>query len=736
MAWRGIILMETLDKETIYGIVASGKYTRSETATLQGCKLTDEQRQWWNEATILKKAEADKRNERTAKLDGVMSGEGGLGRAMTGAERVRKHMMIKASIDDELDDALTRIDWERRRRCEASLLEFVKEYGTDEGAFLEDVPSASMEPILDEMQAAIDDSSVNYHIRVARGHGKTSYAKAGCAWAAATGKRGFIVVVGSNAANAQNIVNDIFTFFSESPKFRQDFPEVGVSFEAINGIHQRAAAQTYHGKPTRPKVGLGQIILPTIEGAKSSGCIIQAVGFATSARGKVKGKRRPDLLILDDLQTDDLAGNEDRVLQAAEHLKKTFMGLAGHKRKIAAVMTSTPIEPDDLSELFARDPMWKTTTHKMVMSWPTAWKTENPADDLWMQYRDILRREITQGNKTPHVVANEFYTAHREAMDEGAKVLNPGNFDEKTELSGIQHAMNILFRDGEDVFESEYQMNPRRHSFAFEVTAGTVLHRVRHGVAPLQIPFDCEFLAVATDINPSYALTTVATAFDRDRTALVTAYHISKINIDQNENETLFAQHVYDELTEHARSIRAALGKLRIDAWGIDAGGRQISPVCRFVQEGVGERLAGARTTVALIGRAYRVWNDSPRNKVRSAVNMTVQMRGERGRRWTYWNADFYKETVHRAIIAEVGSPGGLTIFDGGVDHTEFAIQVTNETLRTKRKLVNGYDYGWKSRDPHDYLDSLAMTYALAGANNINGDMSARVVDDDEVVFI
>jgi len=710
-----------LDRETIYGIVEDGKFTRSEAVVLQDNQpLTKEQRQWWSEATLLKKANADKRRERKRNIDALATGGGEDAGPMSGAERVRKHNILKAAIDDVLDDAMTRINWRRRRKCEASLLEFVKTYGIDEGAFLEDRPAPLMEQILDEMQIAIDDSSVPYHIRVARGHGKTSYAKLGCAWAAATGKRHFIIAVGSNTANANNIVSDLFTFFQESPKFAHDFPEIALPLASLNGVHQRAHSQTYRGKPTKITMGVGGLTLPTIEGAASSGCIIQSVGFATSARGKVKGKRRPDLLILDDLQSDDMAGNAERVVAAAEHIKKTFLGLAGHKKKIAAVMTSTPIEPDDLSEVFARDPSWKTTTHKMVLSWPKAWKTEDEAKDLWGQYRDILRREITKGNKKPHVVANKFYREHFDAMNDGAVVLNPRNFDSSTELSGIQHAMNILIRDGQDVFDSEYQMCPRRHAFAFDISANLIVRRVRRGVAKGTLIDNAVFTAVATDINPSYALTTAWASFDVQRSCLVGGYGITRMHVDDSANDTEFHQQVFDALARTAEQIRAY--GVKFNAWGIDAGGKQFQPVTRFAS--MCEAQYGVKA-VAMTGRAGRNWNPNVRSKIRAAINSTVICRDERtGFKWMAWNADEYKESAQRAWFAEPGSPGGCSLFDGDANHTDFATQIANERLVDKKPLPGGlgFAYAWKTKEPHDYGDCMAMLYALAGADGLNGD--------------
>lgn len=708
------------DKETIYGIVADGRYNRRKAALLQGEPLTKEQRDWWDEAEIAAVADADEKNERKKRIDKAKYGTDA---PMTNAERVRKHMALKASIDALLDEAKKHINRRRRARAEKSLIAFVKIYGTDEGSMLEDDPAPEMESILDEMQTAADDSSIPYHIRIARGHGKTSYAKLCAAWAAATGRRKYIVAVGSNADNAKNIVDDVLSFFTDCPKFAQDFPEIAVPLTALNGVYQRARSQTYHGKPTRIKLGMGLVVLPTIDDAKSSGVILRSVGFDTNARGMVKKKQRPDFLILDDLQKDDLAGNEDRVISAAAHIRKTFLGLAGHKKKIAALMTSTPIQPDDLSETFAHDPAWKTTTYPMVKSWPTAWNTGKQATDLWGQYRDILNGEIAAGSKAPHIAANKFYKAHRAAMDAGAKVLNPKNYDPSVELSGIQHAMNILIRDGEDVFNCEYQMKPRRNTFAFEISAQMIMNRIRPGVKSCTVPPDTVLTVAATDINPAYGLTTTITSFDVNLTGLVIAYKVYRCSIDGRLNDVAFNKHVNAALHAHANEI-AALG-IKIDLWGIDAGGRQFKAVTKFTPFVAG--MYGIEA-VAMLGRAGQNWNPFVRSRIREALNDTVYCRDERGAKWLAFNADVFKEKAQRAWGTEVGGAGGLSLYDG-VNHARFAIQIANEKLvektRIKNPRGNGEDqfaYKWKTKNPHDYGDCLAMCFALAGSKNLTGD--------------
>ena len=659
-------------------------------------------------------------------------------RALTYAERqARSRAKSKhADIGDDLDRAIAGINWRMRNRAEKDFLYFLKTYCTgkaDDGAFLETPPPPEMVPIVRDMEQAIGDASIPYHIRMARGHGKTAYTKGGCKWTITTGKRHYVIAVGSNSENAENIIDDVFDGITQNAAFVRDFPEIALPFLKMGGAYQRAKTQTYHNVLTNAKKSAHRIVLPTIINPKtgkpfpSSGAILEAVGFSSGARGKAKLTVRPDFVIFDDLQTDDLAGSDGQVPKAVRKIKKTFMGLAGHRKKIAAIMTSTPIEADDLSETFAADPGWRTKTYKMLISWPTCHNPEaaeaerKGIRDYWQEYWDIFTAEKDAG-RVPHKKANRFYLKHRKAMDEGAKVLNPGNFDPDTEKSGIQHAMNLYFRDGFETFMSEYQMQPPRSDFAFALSSRLILSRIRRGVEPGTIPPESVLTVATTDVNPGYALSTTVISFDVQLTALVVAYHVTKIKIPEALNDVAFGQNLFAALAAHGREIKAQ--GLPIDLWGIDCGGRQFKTVTKFVRDA--QTLTGLKA-VAMLGRAGQNWNPNVRSRIRNERNETVLCQDQERRRWLAFNADAYKERAQKAWGAEVGAPGGLSLFDGGANHANFAKQVANEKLIEKKKVrttdsKERYAYKWKTKNPHDFGDCVAMGYALAGSEGVTGE--------------
>lgn len=650
-------------------------------------------------------------------------------RALTAAEREARSRARDGHSDirGDLDRAFEGVNWRSRRRGEADLVYFLKTYCTGEGGFLETPPPPEMQGIVREMEAGVGSTAVPYHIRMPRGTGKTSYEKGAIKWALATGRRRYVIAVAANSENAQNIIDDVYGGIVTNPAFVRDWPEIAIPFIRLGGAFQRAKMQTYRGELTNPKKTANKIVFPFVRDPKSgrpfpaAGATLEAVGFSAGARGKGRMTERPDLLVLDDLQTDDIAESEAQVLKAIRKIKKTFMGLGGHKKKIAAIMTSTPIVADDLSETFAKDSGWRTSTFRLFSSWPDCHNPDRPnksgETDYWDEYAEIMEAEKNAGRE-PHKAGNRYYAKHRKEMDAGAAVLNPGNFDPATEKSGIQHAMNLLYRDGLDAFMSEYQMTPPRKEFAFEISARLVMSRVRRGVPERSVPSQSVMTVAATDVNPGYAITTAVVSFDVQLTGLVVAYHVKKVRIPENMNDVEFNRKVYEALAATGREI-AALG-VKIDKWGVDAGGRQFQSVTQFAA--MSQTVCGLQAT-AMLGRAGRNWNPNVRSRIRSARNETVLCQDPQRRRWLAWNADVYKERMHRAWGTEVGAPGGLSLFDGGANHSSFATQIANEKLVSKTKVgEDRWAYKWQTKEPHDYGDAMAMCYALAGSENLTGD--------------
>lgn len=98
-------------------------------------------------------------------------------------------------------------------------------------------------------------------------------------------------------------------------------------------------------------------------------------------------------------------------------------------------------------------------------------------------------------------------------------------------------------------------------------------------------------------------------------------------------------------------------------------------------------------------------------------------MKSGAGKKYMFWNSDFFRETVQKALLSKVGLAGSLTLFKGDVDaHSDYAMQVCNERLLLVQHKKDGRDiYSWKSKEPHDILDSTAQAFAVAASQGISG---------------
>lgn len=607
----------------------------------------------------------------------------------------------------------------RRERCRESLFEFLCTYCMGDGGFLKTRPSERMKEIVAHLQATVREGG-RTHIRMARGHGKTSIIKGACVYALAYGFRKFVVAVAARRGDASGIVDDIFALLESDGAFAEDFPEIAYPIAKLGGVLQRSHNQTHRRKRTKINKTAERIVLPTIEKSPSSGAVVVARGFKGATRGLVRGSMRPDLLLFDDLQDDKAAKNPQIVQAYDEMLEKSFMGLGGHDKQIAAFMASTPIFPDDLSEIYAQKANWLTFTYPMVITEPDCWRRDG--DDLWQEYFTIRKDSIAAG-EPEHRAANAFYAEHRAEMDAGGEVLNPDFFDHVTEMSGLQHAMNLRFANGEAAFDAEYQMRPRAKAEVFHITAPLVASRVRPGAPQFSIPPETVFTCAATDLNPSYAYSTVFVAFEKNQTAFVPHYAIFRgppLPISDALPERVRIQRITQALVAHGREVAQwvkAHGMV-LNKWGIDCGGKQWSAVCNFAR--VSRQLCGLNC-LPMAGRAGTSWNPNVRSRIADARNETVLCADQaKGWRWLAFNADYWRETAQRAWLGEVGTPGGISLFEG-TRHGEYAAQVAAEYLEYKVELPNGRtDYRWRQVGKNNLGDSTTMCYALAGSFGIS----------------
>jgi hypothetical protein len=312
-----------------------------------------------------------------------------------------------------------------------------------------------------------------YALAMDRGKGKTTLCRMAVLWAVSHSLKRYPFLIGANASKAEDSLDAIKTFIRFLPVFAEDFPEIWTAVDSLGGIANRASGQVCGGESTMIQWSKDRIVLPRVpppanwpkawplmDGlVPSSGCVIGVSGLTGDGiRGSnfphPSGEQlRPDLVILDDPQTDESAGSPAQNATREGLVAGAVLGMAGPGRPISAVMPCTVIRQGDfIDRILDRSihPLWRGERCKMLVTMP--------ADmSAWDAYFDI-RRRCAVLEPPDYSEANEYYLANRAVLDAGAEA----SWEERKlpdEVSAIQSAMNLYMRNPR-AFMAEYQNTP------------------------------------------------------------------------------------------------------------------------------------------------------------------------------------------------------------------------------------------------------------------------------------
>jgi hypothetical protein len=271
---------------------------------------------------------------------------------------------------------------------------------------------------------------------------------------------------------------------------------------------------------------------------------------------------------------------------------------------------------------------------------------------------------------------------------------------------------------------AERQNEPlKRGVDVYSISPEVILSR-KSDRRPFEVPEWSELIVCGTDINPSYALSTVVMAFGKDRTGAVLwygKYTDAPLPTNDEMSDTQKQQIIFGALWKHGEQLLAYPAHGR--QWGIDGGGAQSTVAKRFAYEW--NRKHPEMAVVVTYGRSGKSARISARNE-------TIRRRGNdqswllcRDRdpvygstEWVLWNSDYWREIMQRAFTCETGAAGGITLPQGS--HHEFAEHICREKLRGKVEL-NGrmiFDFE-KSAGKNDLSDALNICYLIADMQGI-----------------
>jgi len=534
----------------------------------------------------------------------------------------------------------------------------------------------------------------------------------------------FPVLGGCRDKDAKEIFRQMLNHLRTSKPLQDDYPELTQPFEVAQHPSRFPYLKWSDGAPCGAFIRTGDkiIILPDGMGAIAAG----------SLRGNIKGLNvaladgrilRPDALLVDDPQDVKRAGDPAYVADAIHSIESEWFCLAGPTKRIAPFVACTVKERNDVSEYFLKRPGFKHLRFKRIEAWPEKFnEAGSTCRALWDEWWQLYENTDTRAQSF------KFYRKHKAEMTKGMRVSWPERMDkDRGDPDAMFAAMFDFYFLGERVFASEHQNDPITETTSvYTLTPQIIMSRTDPSREPYITP-DWSVLRIgATDLNPSYGLTSQIKCYGKDTTSAIVWYGIftePPLPITENATRTQREAALYEALIRHGRQI--AQSQARPEHWGVDAGGEYFDTVLRFCANS--DRLCGIKAT-AMTGRAGKTYNENVKSRLGRPRNRTYECRDPAKGKWLCWDADHHKEAAQRAWLGSMGAPGSCSLFRG--HHQEFAEQVCRERLGGKVEAFGRMVYEWRTQPgKHDYGDTNAMCDALAGWHGIGEVASGAVLE-------
>lgn len=572
-----------------------------------------------------------------------------------------------------------------------------------------------------------------------RGDGKTTIAEPAPLWAFFTGLHSYAMLIGNSQPKAKEMLESIKTELQYNELLLEDFPEVCYPIKMLEGQARRAGGQTHYGIATEISWTPEVIRLPNIPGSAAAGATLKVVGMEGDIRGAVKtlttGERiRPTLAILDDPQTDESARSPSQCQYRHEIITGTVAGLAGAGESMSIIVPCTIIKPGDLSDRLLdrkRSPDFTGERIGMLESIPTN-------TDLWDEYNRIRCDSLDQHGNISE--ATKFYIANREKLDEGGRAAWEERYDRKNEVSAIQSAMNLLFKDRRAFF-AEYQNDPLPdiEPDPSMLTAAEIATKVNVYTRGL-VPHSATTLVSHVDVQGGLLYWAVM-GFEQDFTGYLVDYGsfprqpepyftlaTAKRTFADLYPKLGFDGRVFQAMKE---LIATKLGKpWRLDGGGeinmnqilIDAAwGKSTDTVHKFCRESTARSIL-----IPAYGR-YVGASSLPMNEYK-------RKRGEKvGHNWriptvsqkrvikhALYDTNYWKTFLHDRLCVPEGEPGSLTLFQPdkrGGSHMMLAEHLTAEMkipTEGRGRRVDEWKLVEKTRDNHHFDNMVGCCVAAS----------------------
>jgi len=490
-----------------------------------------------------------------------------------------------------------------------------------------------------------------------------------------------------------------------------DYPEYCAPFRHARGIPQRVMNTTWEdtGMPTGAQltVGEGMIVLPD-----RLGCL----GGAT-INGNIRGLNhpqedgavlRPSIVMLDDIQDRGVAKSPNQVEDTIAIIDGDVAGCGDAGRDLPMLMACNCIGPRDVAEHYLNSSEWHALRVPCVEKWPDKWEDDSSrVRALWDEWHE--RFVAGRGDRT-------FYRKNRAAMIKGMVLSAPGVFKGASKCpDAFYGVIRMYYRMGHEAFMAERQqqpIDPVSEAGPYTITPLVVMSRITKREY-FERPDWVTTVLATTDVNPSYALSTVLLGFGADQSAAVLWYGLHKMHIARDVTTEELKRKLFDELQAHGKELAGM--PVVPEFWAIDGGGANFDGVIRFAGESA--RVCGV-PAAAFTGRGFDKYNEYGKTFLkgqprREMCHVRADVKDGRHIRWIPWQTDYWKEVMQRACLGDVGAPGAMSLPKGY--HNEFATQICASKLIAKGEF--GGKMAWKWHEvpgKRDFHDAMGQGYAAA----------------------
>lgn len=571
-----------------------------------------------------------------------------------------------------------------------------------------------------------------------RGEGKTTLA-IWCAVRLMLCRRcNFPVVIGKSQGKSQLELKDIKERLQQSDILRADYPEVCVPFEAVGGWSSRARMQTVQGVNTNIAVAADHLAFPKIkreqmpgwpEDIKPASCgqVLYCLGVDGPIRGtKFRGKR-PQLAILDDIESRESAASEKVIESNEDIIEKDVAGLGASGKRVSRVMLCTIQNRKCIAYKYTDPqfkPSWRGKRYRKMIREPDRM-------DLVDEYIEL--RRMRSDEDADARIAHRYWKEHQQLLEAGCVVSNQQSFDgtlhpdgDPLEWSAVQAYYNRVADFGKDAVATEIDNDPPETvgPQGMGLTADMVASRLS-GLERRQLPANTQTLTVGIDLG-KYRCHWVVAAWWKGAGGCIVDYGIAEVaGTGPDMNHEASEPAIYKALLNWRDEL---LAKKYVDATGTE---RKIDAV--FVDSGAFTNAAyefvrQVRTPfyAAKGVTPYRERSHST-DKVRAGDNMHAVYLESAGL-WLFdLNTDYWKNWTHERFLTppfddeNMLRRGSLSLFalPANQRHTSYAQHVVAEELVTEFKEGKGSKTYWNVKnDNNHWLDA---TYYAAAAGRFCG---------------